>query len=63
MITTKDLLIINTALAQYEALLEDGPNSGAYDTHKETFGDPINTTMATRYRVTKMINKRMETCK
>ena len=65
MITTKDLEIINTALAQYEALLDDGydeetdePNNHAYDYHKEKYGNPEKTVEATRLRIHKLIEKR-----
>lgn len=62
MLTTKDLLILNDALAQYQALLEDGPGSGVWDYHKETYGDPIKTVEATRNRVHNFIIKRTGTC-
>ena len=65
MITTKDLEIINTALAQYQALLEDGyddetgkPDNLAYDYHKEKYGNPEKTVEATRLRIHKMLEKR-----
>jgi hypothetical protein len=68
-LTSKDLQIINQALAQYEAMLEDGydeetgkPNNSAYDYHKEQFGNPVKTVEATRLRVHKEINKRERTC-
>jgi hypothetical protein len=68
-LTNKDLQIINQALAQYEATLDDGydeetgkPNNFAYDHHKKEFGDPVKTVEATRNRVWKEINKRERTC-
>ena len=68
-LTSKDLQIINQALAQYEATLDDGydeetgkPNNYAYDHHKKEFGDPVKTVEATRQRVLREINKRERTC-
>jgi hypothetical protein len=68
-LTSKDLQIINQALAQYEATLDDGydeetgkPNNFAYDHHKKEFGDPVKTVEATRQRVLREINKRERTC-
>lgn len=68
-LTSKDLQIINQALAQYEATLEDGydektgkPNNFAYDHHKKHFGNPVKTVEATRQRVLREINKRERTC-
>jgi hypothetical protein len=68
-LTSKDLQIINQALAQYEATLDDGydeetgkPNNFAYDHHKKEFGDPVKTVLATRQRVLKELNKRERTC-
>jgi hypothetical protein len=68
-LTSKDLEIINQALAQYEATLEDGydeemgrPNNPAYEYHKKHFGNPVKTVEATRQRVFKEINKRERTC-
>ena len=61
-LSTKDLQIINQALAQYEATLEDGPGNPAYDYHKKLFGNPEKTIEATRLRVHKEINKRERTC-
>jgi hypothetical protein len=68
-LTSKDLQIINQALAQYESILEDGyddetgkPNNYAYDHHKKEFGDPVKTVEATRQRIIKEINKRERTC-
>ena len=65
MITTKDLQIINTALAQYQALLEDGyddetgkSDNLAYDHHKQEYGNPEKTIEATRQRIHKLLEKR-----
>jgi len=61
-LSTKDLQIINQALAQYEATLEDGPGNPAYDYHKKLYGNPEKTIEATRTRVWNEINKRERTC-
>ena len=68
-LTSKDLQIINQALAQYEATLQDGydeetnkPMNSAYDYHSKNFGNPVKTVEATRLRVWKEINKRERTC-
>lgn len=65
MITTKDLQIINQALAQYQALIEDGyddetgkPNNHVYDYHKQEYGNPEKTVEATRQRIHKLLEKR-----
>jgi hypothetical protein len=65
MLTKKDLEIINAALAQYEALMDEGYDdelghgtSHAYEFHKEDFGDPAKTIHATRIRVFREIEKR-----
>ena len=65
MITTKDLQIINTALAQYQALLDDGyddetgkPDNHAYNSHKQKFGNPEKTVEATRQRIHKLLEKK-----
>lgn len=65
MITTKDLQIINQALAQYQAILDDGyddetgkSNNFAYDCHKEKFGNPEKTVEATRQRIHRLLEKR-----
>ena len=65
MITTKDLQIINTALAQYEALLDDGyddetgkPDNLAYEYHKQEYGNPEKTVEATRQRIHKLLEKK-----
>ena len=69
MITTKDLQIINTALAQYQALLDDGyndktgkPDNPAYDYHKQEYGNPEKTVEATRERIHKLLAKRKGIC-
>jgi len=69
MITTKDLQIINTALAQYQALLDDGyndetgkPDNFAYDYHKQEYGNPEKTVEATRERIHKLLAKRKGIC-
>jgi hypothetical protein len=66
MLTKKDLEIINQALAQYEALMDDGYDEFAnhavgnpiYDNHKKTFGNPEKTINATRGRIFQEIAKR-----
>ena len=66
MITTKDLQIINTALAQYQALLEDGyddedgnaADNLAYNYHKQEYGNPEKTVEATRQRIHKLLEKK-----
>ena len=65
MITTKDLQIINQALAQYQALLDDGyndetgkPDNSAYDYHKQEYGNPEKTVEATRKRIFKLLEKK-----
>ncbi len=67
-LTIKDLQIINQALAQYEALLDDGysdetgkPNNFAYDHHLKEFGNIEKTVTATRNRVCKEMQKRRQT--
>jgi hypothetical protein len=50
-LTSKDLQIINKALAFYQA-----------ESHKQMFGNPKKTIEATRLRVHKEINKRERTC-
>jgi len=66
-ITQKDLLIINQALAQYEALLDDcscrtesraNCDNPACMFHKEDFGNPEKTINATRVRILQEIMKR-----
>jgi len=63
-LTIKDLQIINQALAQYEALLDDGcdetgkPNNFAYDHHLKEFGNVEKTVTATRNRVWKEMQKK-----
>jgi hypothetical protein len=65
MLTKKDLEIINAALAQYEAMMDDGYDdelgngtSFAYLSHKQDFGNPEKTIAATRARVYQEIAKR-----
>ena len=63
MITAKDLLIINEALAYYESGLEDGGENpdivnALLENHKENYGDPDKTMNATRRRVHQMIQKK-----
>jgi hypothetical protein len=67
-LTIKDLQIINQALAQYQALLDDGysdetgkPNNFAYDHHLKEFGNIEKTVTATRNRVWKEMQKRRQT--
>lgn len=63
MLTTKDLQIINDALAQYEALiLENTKGNLAQDIHKARYGDPEKTILATRHRLYKLLLKREKTC-
>lgn len=63
MITTKDLQIINDALAQYQALiLEEVPGNLARDLHEARYGEPEKTILATRNRVYKLLLKRERTC-
>jgi len=67
MITKKDLQIINTALAQYQALIDDcccqyngDPECDnlACESHKKEFGNPIKTIEATRQRIFNEMFKR-----
>jgi hypothetical protein len=65
MLTKKDLEIINAALAQYEAMMDEGYDdelghgtSEAYEFHKEDFGNPEKTINATRARVLAELHKR-----
>lgn len=63
-LTAKDLLILNSALAQYEALMEDTnetgslEGNGAYQSHREIFGNPKRTIEATKRRLRHEIIKR-----
>jgi len=59
MITTKDLKIINEALAQYQALLEG--DDWVFNQHKDEYGNPVKTVQATQIRVLNEIQKR-EAC-
>ena len=63
MITKKDWLIINEALAYYESGLEDGGESpdcvnALAENHIEQFGDIDKTMNDTRRRVHQMIQKK-----
>jgi hypothetical protein len=60
MLTKKDLEIINQALAQYEALCEE-IDGGAFEHHKQNYGNPEKTINATRGRVFQEIAKRKAT--
>jgi hypothetical protein len=67
-LTIKDLQIINQALAQYQAMLEDGydeetgkPDNFAYGHHLKEFGNVEKTVTATRNRVWKEMQKRKQT--
>ena len=61
MITLKDLRIINDAMAQYEALLEDTDESNLPRwIHVENYGDVDKTVDATRTRIWQEIHKREE---
>jgi len=62
-ITAKDWLIINEALAYYHTGLEDGGENPdvvnfLWENHKENYGDPNKTMDATRRRVHQMIQKK-----
>jgi len=61
-LTTKDLQIINRALAYYEAEVDDLDGNFMAESHKQHFGNPKKTIEATRARVWKEINKRERTC-
>jgi hypothetical protein len=61
-LTTKDLQIINIALAAYEAEVHDIPGNIVAEYHKNVFGNPTKTIEATRKRVIQAINKRERTC-
>ena len=63
MITSKDWLIINEALAYYESGLEDGGENPDVvnflrESHKENYGNPDKTMNATRRRVHQIIQKK-----
>ena len=61
-LTSKDLQIINRALAMYEAEVNDRDGNLVAEGHKQMFGNPQKTIEATRNRVWKEINKRERTC-
>jgi hypothetical protein len=61
-LTSKDLQIINRALALYEAEAGDIEGNLVAEGHKQLFGNPKKTIEATRARVWKEINKRERTC-
>ena len=64
MITAKDWLIINTALAFYESNMEGSDDDECTrlnflaESHKQQFGDIDKTINATRRRVHQMIQKK-----
>ena len=55
-LTTKDLQIINKALAFYQAEVDDLDGNLEAESHKQMFGNPKKTIEATRNRVFKEIN-------
>lgn len=61
-LTSKDLHIINQALAYYQAEVDDIPGNLMAENHKRDFGNPVKTIEATRNRVWKELNKRERTC-
>jgi hypothetical protein len=61
-LTSKDLQIINKALAFYQAEVDDLDGNLEAESHKQMFGNPKKTIEATRARVWKEINKRERTC-
>ena len=61
-LTSKDLQIINKALAFYQAEVDDFDGNLEAESHKQHFGNPKKTIEATRLRVHKEINKRERTC-
>jgi hypothetical protein len=61
-LTSKDLQIINRALALYESEVFDIENNLLAEGHKQMFGNPKKTIDATRNRVFKELNKRERTC-
>jgi hypothetical protein len=60
-LTSKDLQIINRALALYEAEVNDRKGNLVAEGHKAMFGNPKKTIDATRNRVWKELNKRERT--
>lgn len=61
-LTSKDLQIINRALALYQAEADDIDGNLVAENHKQLFGNPKKTIEATRNRVWKELNKRERTC-
>lgn len=61
-LSSKDLYIINTALAYYQAEVDDIPGNLMAENHKRDFGNPVKTIEATRKRVLNLIDKRERTC-
>jgi hypothetical protein len=61
-LTSKDLQIINRALALYESEVFDMDGNLLAEGHKQMFGNPKKTIDATRNRVFKELNKRERTC-
>ena len=61
-LTSKDLQIINRALALYESEVFDLDGNLLAEGHKKMFGNPKKTIDATRNRVFKELNKRERTC-
>jgi hypothetical protein len=61
-LTSKDLQIINRALALYESEVFDLDGNLLAEGHKQMFGNPKKTIDATRNRVFKELNKRERTC-
>lgn len=61
-LTSKDLQIINRALALYESEVFDLDGNLLAEGHKQMFGNPKKTIDATRNRVLKELNKRERTC-
>ena len=60
-LTAKDLKIINSALAFFQAEMEQENPGPMWEIHKEEFGDPLKTIEATRNRVYKEMAKK-EAC-
>ena len=61
-LTSKDLQIINTALAYYQSEVDDIPGNILAENHRREFGNPAKTIEATRQRVHNLIEKRERTC-
>lgn len=61
-LTSKDLHIINTALAFYQAEIDtENTQDLLYQSHKTNYGDPVKTIEATRLRIFKEMAKK-EVC-